>query len=370
MAVDVIANIAANLPLIFAAKGERLWNREAPLLARIKKERGMGPGVQWTVSNGANSAVNPGEGDDVQSSELLADDRVKMVLQRGIYRSSFAFTHTELATVASYMTNPEIVADFIKDRLEDAYLEALAKLANKIEQDMLTGTGTTTSPLSAPSNNVVGLLNALFATGSNTYAGQTVSTGANPGLVANVQSGVGNVTRAVMDLAFAQIEQNSGTSPDFIMCSPSTARFIKGIGDTQIRYNQPQMGDIQRELSLGAAPSSMGPSVMSYNGVPVFQNSAWYQAGGDGYAVLGRLQDLAINALPYGQWGDAVSDRSMEGQSSNGQVSEPVGPSFKVYSLGKTGSSAKFVVECELQMKVKAPNRFALLRGITGFSVS
>jgi hypothetical protein len=365
MAIDVTANIAANLPLIFASEGERLWNREAPLLSRVQIESGMGPSVQWTVTNGGNTAVNPGEGDDVQSSEFNEDDRVKLSLNRGIYRSSFGFTHTELATVASYMTTPEIAADLIRDRLKDAYLEALAKLANKIEQDMLTGTGTATSPLSASVNNIVGLLNALKASG--TYAGQTLG-GANTGLVANVQSGVGNVTRAVLDLAFAQIEQNTGTTPDFIMCSPSTARYIKGIGDTQVRFPQEVM---QRELNqISSAPTSMGNSVVSYNGVPVFQNSAWYQAGGDGYVVIGRFQDLGINHLRYSSWGDAVSDREETTISSNGQEMRRVGPSCKVYSLAKTGSSVKFAVETELQMKVKAPNRFALLTGVTGFATS
>ena len=364
MAIDVIANIAANLPLIFASEGERLWNREAPLLARIQQKRGMGPGVQWTVANGANTAVNPGEGDDVQSSEFAADDRVKLTLSRGIYRSSFGFTHTELATVASYMTNPEIVADFIKERLQEAYIEGLAKLANKIEQDMLVGTGSATSPLSATVNNVVGLLSALKTSGS--YGGQALS--GNPGLVANVQSSVGNITRPIMDLAFSEIEQNTGTSPDFIMCSPSTARFLKGIGDSQIRYMDTTQS--QRELSLGRAPSSLGPSVISYNGVPVFQNSAWYQAGGDGYIVMGRLQDLELNYLPYGQWGDAVTDRQEAGVSSNGQEFSRVGPECKVYALAKTGSSVKFAIECEVQLKVKAPNRFALLSGVTGFTAS
>lgn len=367
MAIDVIANIAANLPLIFQSEGERLWNREAPLLARIEQKRGMGPSVQWTVSNGGNTAVNPGEGDDVQSSEFAQDDRVKLTLTRGIYRSSFGFTHTELATVASYMTSPEIVADFIKERLRDAYLEGLAKLANKIEQDMLVGTGTATSPLLASVSNVVGLLNALKTSG--TYASQTVG-GSNTGLVANVQTGVGNITRSILDLAFSEIEQNTGTVPDFIMCSPSTARFIKGISDDQVRYEQPFMGRDQRELSLGQAPMSMGPSVMSYNGVPVFQNSAWYQAGGDGYVILGRLQDLELNHLPYGAWGDAVTDREQQAVSSNGQLMSPVGPQCKVYALAKTGSSVKFAIECEVQLKVKAPNRFALITGVTGFTKS
>ena len=364
MAIDVLSNISANIPHIFASEGRNLWNREAPLLSKVKKVPGTSAAINWTVSNGGNTAVNPGEGDDIQSSEYNQDDRVPMTLSRGIYRTSFGFTHTELAVVATL--RPDMAADLIRNRLRDAYLEGLAKLANKIEQDMLVGTGTATSPLGGSVSNVVGLLNALLTSG--TYAGQTVG-GSNTGLVANVQSGVGNVTRALLDRAFYEIEQASGTAPDFIMCSPKTASFIKGIGDTQIRYMQT---DASREVdAISRAPLSRGVSVTSYNGVPVFQNSAWYQASGDGYIVLGRLADLQVDFLSYEAWGDAVTDREDGMVSSNGEFVERLGgPPVKVYSVAKTGSSIKFAMECELGMKVLRPNAFALLSGVTGFSTS
>jgi len=364
MAIDVLSNISANIPHIFAAEGRNLWNREAPLLSRMKKELGISAAINWTVSNGGNTAVNPGEGDDILSSEYNQDDRVAMTLNRGIYRTSFGFTHTELAVVATL--RPDMAADLIRDRLRDAYLEGLAKLANKIEQDMLMGTGTAISPGSASVSNIVGLTNALLASG--TYAGQTLG-GNNTGLVANVQSGVGNVTRALMDRAFYEIEQFSGTAPDFIMCSPKTAAYIKGIGDTQVRFDQLTTS---RELNqVSQAPLTRGVSVTSYNGVPVFQNAAWYQASGDGYVVLGRMADLAINFLPYEAWGDAVTDREDGMVSSNGEFVDRLGgPPVKVYSVAKTGSSIKFAMEVELGMKVLRPNAFALLKGVTGFSTS
>jgi len=369
MAIDVLANIAANIPQIFASDGVRLWNREAPLLSKVRHEQGIASAVNWTVTNGGNTAVNPGEGDDIQSTEYNQDNRIAMTLGRGIYRSSFGFTHTELGVVQTM--RPDMAADLIRDRLKDAYLEGLAKLANTIEQNMLTGTGTVTSPLGNPVNNVVGLLNALKTTG--TYAGQNVAT--YSGLQANIQTGVGNITRPVLDLAFSQIEQNTGTTPDFIMCSPSTARYIKGIADSQVRFFTDQQ---MREINnISQAPSSMGNSIMSYNGVPVFQNSAWYQASisgggnGDGYVVLGRFQDLAVDFIRYDAWGDAVTDRQADMNSSNGEAIEQIGGlPVKVYAVAKTGSSVKFAMEVELQMKVKRPNAFALLTGVTGFTAS
>lgn len=362
MAIDVLSNISANIPQIFASEGRNLWNREAPLLSKLKLERGISAAVNWTVSNGGNTAVNPGEGDDIQSSEYNQDNRLAMTLSRGIYRSSFGFTHTELAVVATL--KPDMAADLIRDRLKDAYLEGLAKLANKIEQDMFNGTGTATSPLSASVNNVVGILAALNS--PTTYGGQTVAS--YTGLQSNVQAVNGNVTRAKMDQAFYEIEQASGTTPDFIMCSPKTAAFLKGIGDTQVRFDQ--LTQVREMNQLSQAPLSMGRSVVSYNGVPVFQNSAWYQAGGDGYILLGRLSDFVIDFMPYDAWGDAVTDRAADIVSSNGERVEGLGLPVKVYSPAKTGSSVKFAMETELQMKILRPNATALLKGVTGFATS
>ena len=364
MAIDTLSAITANIPQIFASEGRNLWNREAPLLSKLKKERGISAAINWTVSNGGNTAVNPGEGDDIQATEYNQDNRLAMTLARGIYRSSFGFTHTELAVVATL--RPDMAADLIRDRLKDAYLEGLAKLARKIEIDMLTGTGTATSPLSNSVSNIVGILNALpGATGM--YGGQNVAS--YTGLQTNSQTGVGSVTRAKMDQAFYEIEQASGTSPNFIMCSPKTAAYLKGIGDTQVRFPQEVM---QRELNqMSTAPLSMGNSVVSYNGVPVFQNSAWFEGSGDGYILLGRFEDFVLNVLPYDAWGDAVTDRESGLVSSNGERLENLpGVPVKIYSPAKTGSSVKFVMECELGLKILRPNATALLRGVTGFSSS
>lgn len=359
MAIENLAAIASNLSQIFAPEGRRLWNRAAPLLSKVKVERGIGNGFSWTVSTGGATAVTPGEGDDVQASEYNQDDRIPMTLTRGIYRSSFGFTHTELATLGSL--RQDMASDLLRDRLRDAYLEGLAKLANAIERDMLIGTGTKTSPLGSSVGGIVGLLGSLKTTG--TYAGQNVAS--YPGLQPNTQSAVGNVSRVILDRAFYEIEQQSGTTPDFIMCSPKTAAYLKEIGDNQVRFvGQPLMRDLN---GMGRAPTSMGVATTSVNGVPVYQNSAWFQGGGDGYIVMGRLDDLVVNYLPYEAWGDAVTDRETDLVSSNGEEIDRINIPVKVYSLAKTGSSVKFAMEVELGVKVLRPNAFALITGVTGF---
>lgn len=365
MAIDLVSAIATSIPNLFIEEGHNLWNRSAKFAARVKKVRGRSAAVNWVVANGANTAVNPGEGDDIQSSEYNQDDRVPMTLNRGIYRSSFGISHSELAIVASLSTDPQVSANLIRERLKDAYLEGLAKIANKIEQDMAAGTGTTLSPKGSSVNNIVGWTNALKTTGS--YAGQALSS--NPGLVANVQLGVGSVARSNLDLAFASIDNKSGTVPNFIMASPTTCSYLKGIADNQIRLND-NGGMPFREFGLNSSPST-GDSVMSYNGVPIIQNSAWFQAGLDGYVLVGRFEDFALNYMPYAAWGDAVTDRESSLVESNGETIEAIsGLPVKVYAVAKTGSSVKFSMELEVQQSIYRPNATAVLTGITGFTAN
>src|ERR1019366_3688008 len=223
--IDVISDIVANLPDIFYSEGQRLWNREAQLVSKVRKNMGRGPGVFWTVSNGGSTTVVRGEGFTVTpATDSFQDDRVMLNLNRGIYSNTFGFTDQELATVASY-AGTDAAADMIKERLKDAYLEGLSAISRKIELDCLTGTGTQNDPSSNPQNCIVGLLGALKTAGS--YGGQALVS--NAGLVSNVQTGVGNITRADIDLIFAQIQQATGSSPTFIMASPKTCTYLKGI---------------------------------------------------------------------------------------------------------------------------------------------
>ena len=99
MAIGQLSDIVANLPLIFYKEGQRLWNRQAQQVMLSKKQKGRGPSLNWTVSNGGNPVLNRGAGYAVTpSSDVVNDDRVKMTLNRGIYSASFGFTDDELAS--------------------------------------------------------------------------------------------------------------------------------------------------------------------------------------------------------------------------------------------------------------------------------
>ncbi len=364
MAIDVLANIAAAIPNVNPYEGVRAWNRAAPLLSKIKVNVKGGKAVYWTINNDGATAVLRGEGDDIQASEYNADDRLQATLNRGIYASSFGLTETELAVTASM--RPEYAADLIVNQLAEQYNSHLAKLFNRMEQDCLVGTGTGTSAASASVNNIVGFQNALKTSGI--YASLDVGTYTN--LKANLQTGVGTLTAAMLDKAFSDILQASGTVPDFIMCSPATHSFVKKLTDTNVRFLSPEL--VRQVSGLARAPSDMGENVLSYNNVPIFPNSAWYQASanannGDGYMLFGRFEDLELDVLPWlTNAGSAVTERSVEGQAGNGERVDRIPVPVKLYSPAKTGDSYKFTMVVEAQLKVKRPNAFAFITGITG----
>lgn len=373
--IDFVSDIIGNLPDIFYAEGRNLWNREAQLVSKIEKNMGRGPGVFWTVSNGGSTTVVRGEGYTVTpSTDAFQDDRVEMTLSRGIYSNTFGFTDRELATVSSYL-GTDAAADLIKMRLQKAYLESLSALARKIELDLLVGTGTANDPSSNPQNSIVGFLGALKSSG--TYAGQTFGGSTNPGLISNLQTSVGSVTRADMDLMFASIAQATGSAPTFIMASPKTCTYLKGIADSQIRYEVIGDSVAKRELSLRQPLETMGPSIMSYNGVPIYQNSAWgastnssLAANADGYVLFGQERHLLLDVLPYGKAPDALLSEMRGALSSNGDGFTNAGLPIRCWAQAKTGASLVVTMDVELQMAVLKPNAFGLMTGVTGFSSS
>jgi hypothetical protein len=374
--IDVVADIVANLPNIFFREGVNLWNREAQLVSKIQKNMGRGPGLNWTVSNGGSKTVHRGEGYTVTpATDAFQDDRVQMQLQRGIYSTTFGFTDMELATVASY-NGTDAAADSIKNRLKDAYLESLSNLSRQIELDLLTGTGTALDPSSNPQNSIVGFLSALATSG--TYAGQSFGGSTNPGLISNIQSGVGSVTRADIDLMFAQIAQATGSAPTFIMASPKTCTYLKGIADPQIRYNVIGQSVAAREIGGLSSPlQTMGPSIMSYDGVPIYQNSAWgastnssLAANADGYVLFGQERHLLLDVLPYGPAPDALLSQMRSSLSSNGDGFDDAGLPVRCWAQAKTAASLVVTLDVQVQMAVKKPNAFGLMSGVTGFTAS
>jgi hypothetical protein len=366
MAIGTISDVIANLPLVFYDEGQYLWNRQALQVKLSKKNKGRGPSVNWTVSNGGAVVLNRGAGYTVDpATDSFNDDRVKMTLNRGIYSTTFGFTDSERATVESYL-GTDAAADIIKDLFRDAYLEHLAALMRQIELDALVGTGTANGQ-----NNIVGFLSALATSG--TYAGQTFGGATNPGLISNIQASVGNVTRADIRNMFAQIKQATGYNPDYIMASPLTATYLNGIGDNQIRY----FSDGDRDIFRTSAQVPMsGNSVTSILGIPVFENTAWgastassVAANADGYVLFGQRNKSLFDVLTYIPAQDALLSQIREGQSAaDNQAPEGVGLPVRCWAQAKTAASIVINMDIELQMAVLAPNAFGLMTGVTGFT--
>ena len=264
--IGTINDVITNLPSIFYTRGQRLWNRQAVHTTVSKKRKGRGPAINWTVSNGGNPVLNRNAGYTVTpSTDVINDDRVKLTLNRGIYSASFGFTDSERATVESYLGS-DAASDMVKDLFQDAYLEHLAALMRAIELDLLTGTGTANG-----CNNIVGFAAALGTSG--TYAGQTYSSSVNPGMVSNVTTSVGNITRALVRQKFAAIRQATGSYPDYVECSPLTATYLNGISDSQIRFPNDVL---EREImNQGVKNSRLGTSSSSILGRPILENTAW-----------------------------------------------------------------------------------------------
>ena len=366
--IGTISQIIANLPEIFYDEGQYLWNRQALQVMLSKKKKGRGPAVNWTVSNGGSVVLNRGAGYTVNpGTDAYNDDRVALTLQRGIYSTTFGFTDDERATVESYL-GTDAAADIIKDLFRDAYVEHLSALMRQLELDMLVGTGT-----AGGQNNIVGFLSSLGTSG--TYAGQTFGGATNPGLISNIQSGVGNVSRADIRVMFASIKQATGRNPDYIMCSPLTATYLNGIGDSQIRY----FNNSNRELFQTSAQTPMSmDSVTSILGVPVFENTAWgastassVAANADGYVLFGTRDKSLLDVLAYSPAQDAFLSEIREGISkADNMPAAPVGLPVRCWAQAKTAASIVVNMDISVQMAVLAPNAFGLMTGVTGFSTS
>ena len=362
MSIDVVSNIGPVVPQLFATEGVRTWNQECPLLAMLAPHMEMGRTqyVSWAVSNSGATGGFIAEKDNINTStEYGVNDRTKAQLNRAIARTGFGFSHTELATVTTL--DRDVAADFVIDRLKDAWLESLSYICRKIETALAFGTGTETSISNSTScNGIVGVISALLTLNAGgSYAGLTGYAGMTP-YVHNVTS---TVVQKDFDNAFAAIQNAAGgITPDFIMCSPNTASVIKNqFGDTNVRLLSTNEAAAYKLGTQGVMTASR--PTLSYNHVPVIINSAWHAAGYDGYVLIGRTQDLVVNVLPYAGWGDSVLLEHKQGIGSFADVIQQLGLPFFCYAPGKLGANVTFAMECELQLKIKAGNRFSLLYG-------
>ena len=367
MSTDLAANIGPSIPHVFATEGMRLWNREAPLFKMARKEMGVSNAVYWSVSNSgagpSSGNVYVGEGESVNTTnEFNVDDITAATLNRAIVRNGFSISHTELAQVASLQ--PSIAADMVIQRLKQAWLNNMAATARIVEAQLLSGTGSGTSNSTGNSvQSLVGLMGIFtpVISGSGSYAGVTVSS--YSGFQPQVSHVSGALTTLMIDKLIAAMQNAAGSiKPDFFMCNPKTAVAVKQLGDSYVRLNATQGSPkLPWDLGLRDVATPDAP-VVQYNGIPVIQNSAW-SSSYDGYLVCGVMDKLAINILPYQNWGDTISEEDKEGLEGFAGLLDRVGLPFFTWPYAKTASTVSFVQELEFQLKIEAPNQFGLLYG-------
>jgi hypothetical protein len=367
MSVDLSLNIAASIPHVFAKEGMELWNREAPLFRMAAKERGVSNAVYWSVSNSgaapASGNVYVGEGEVVNTTnEFNVDDVTALTLSRCIVRNGFSISHTELAQVASL--RPDIAADITVDRLKKAWLNNLAATARIVELQLLIGLGSATSNSTGNScNGLVGLFSIFqpVIDGSGSYGGKTVAgySGLQP-TCTNLSGG--SLTTKNIDQLIAALQVAAGSfKPNFFMCNPKTAVTVKQLGDQYVRLNaQPTDQRLPWHLGLRDVTTPDTPTV-TYNGIPVIENSAWTSPTYDGYLVTGVMEDFIIDFLPYQNWGDTISEQDMQGLEGFAGMMQALGLPFFTWPYAKTASTVSFVQEMELQLKISRPNRVGLL---------
>jgi hypothetical protein len=375
LGLEVLANIINNVPNQFQKEMVSTWNREAPLLSRIKHEQGSSGAIYYTL-NDATSGAGAGaiaEGEDVVSSnEDDMDPRTELNLNRLQYRSSFSISTHELRVVRSL--NPSITSNGVVNRLMMAWMEHQAALGRFLEKKIIYGTGTTTSRATGAScSDVVGLVTALNPA-TLSYAGQTKAS--YLGLQPTVVNVGGALSQTHFSKAFASLNSaTGGIVPDFIIANPETcATAIQPIADTNVR----QVAVYGTEAPYKLGPSEFATSqrpIMSVNGIPVFQFSS--MANGvtdtfgappvdlDGYIIAGRWQDLSWDYLPDQLWGDAVAEHQDSALAGYAGEFDRLGIPVLSYARAKTGASVKFAMEGEGGLKLQGLNRFIFMYGAT-----
>lgn len=339
MAISNLAAIAAALSTNFAPDLSRLWNREAIFLSNVPKKAGSHKSVFWSVSDSGATANVVSEGADVDPSEYNIDDKLALSLDRIIVRSAFGLTHTEIAVAMRSAGSAAAIMDLVGESM----LGCATKVASKLNSDAINST-----------SGMIGLFASLQAL---TYGGKTRAsyTGLQPTTVAVS----GSLSMGHLGKAAAGIMTKTNTVPQFILGNAATTLQF----DTLVEATRHVVNSDSQLKEYRAGTAAQLPNVprLFWRDIPIFQDKDMP----DGYLIMGSWDALELDVLPYQGAGDAVSQVSKPLLRGAGDQFSSLDVPVSVYPVAKTGSSVKFAMECEAQLKNKAPNKFAILTNIT-----
>jgi len=374
---DVSANIASSIPHQFYKEGQFIINRSTPLLSMSNFVRGTSNAAYWTVSDGGASFGYVGEGEQVNvNTEFNPDNVLTLSLPRGILRTGFAISETELAHVESL--DSSITSAQVKQRLVNLWKGSYSALARGLEVQAAIGNGTAISIASGAT--VPGTYGWLYlleqALANGSYAGQSLAT--HPALKINSVAVGGAISTAAMDEGFSAVLEQAGDVFDgtyFLMCSPRTEAALKATADSTVslqgalRFN----ADSQEASYLLGARSTPGDrkARISYDGIPVLVNSAWSNrtssssANLDGYMLLASTKDYAVDAIPYSNKGLSPTEGMENAVQKFGRVTSEIGLPLYYRGYAELGGVFAAFASTELQFIWGAPNRMCVWTGIT-----
>lgn len=369
MAISLQADIDQVLTTAFGPDLVRLWNRRANTLANcVQIDEGEFKQVFWAASQAGGASKAVAEGYQVQSSDFNIDTMVNLSLNRAQYIDPFALSDTEIAVAMRSPLSPTKLIDMVAERV----FESMTRLTDRIDQDLLSGTGT--DPVTG-AQTIVGLDSALITSGS--YAGQSLSS--VPGLASNVfgtDGGTGTaITLAQMQSDLTAIKVRSDEKPDFIVCHPYVGSAIQALYETDRRIFN--MDQTLTQYSTGPSKAFNGAdSGLVFMGVPILydQNAYVFGTPGDGYGHMYYLskRHLQLDVMPHKNpfdgsvWENDRMISSGGAQSTSGSPDEEVGPPLvSITSLARLGLAATFVVNVECQLKVKRPLALARRVGVS-----
>lgn len=350
MALENLAAIANALSQTFADPLYHQMNREAATLSRLEARPGRGKNCAWDVEfSGSGSADTVAEGSDVAEGEFTTDVPVPATLSWGLYRAAFKLSETEVKAAASSIGTPEALVDIVGDRV----LLKGASLASKINQDLFAGDGTDGSG----NPNVVGFYGGALGN-SGSYAGidRTTYTEWKATVLAN-----GAVPRALtMDLlaqAEEQLFQKCGRSPLWILTSSGVRRKYSNLFEEVRRVATDGRGALQYNA---------GASDLFYQGAPILRD----KDATAGKLIMAAAEPMIEFLPPLGSNPEQIMKRMQQLSGTNGQGlpgARATGTSipFEIVPLAKTGNSIKFMLSCEIAMKVFRPNAYVVIEDIS-----
>lgn len=343
MSAEVLSNLSGALAQTYGTELVRIWNRAAVLLSMVSVKPGFGKNLAWNAISSGASAASFAEGADV--STYAYDPAQAATLSWGQYQSAFQISNLEIQAAASTLAggNPEELRNIVMERMFDS----AAKMASVINADLFAGTG---SDLSS-NPTIIGLDTAGLATG--TYAGIDKSSVTE--WQGNVLSNGGTKRSLTVDL-LNNLEQNiftnSGESPDLIVCSPGVWRKYAGLFESIRR--------VPTEGGGGVSTYDTMASRLAYKGIPIVRDR---NATANSLYML-NTNYLELRPLPQVASKDGVIVTSQMLPSSNGKMSGMTSLPVFMYPLARTGSAIKFVIEVYLQMAMRRPNAFGILKDI------